>query len=66
MPSKTVVPAVFVRGLPFTLNDAELSSHFSDVAPVKRAFVIRDKVTHEGRGFGFVQLCVLCARGPRC
>jgi len=56
MPSKSSVPAVFVRGLPFTLNDEELAAHFSDVAPVKRAFVVRDRTTHESRGFGYVQL----------
>ena len=46
-----------MRGLPYTLNDEELAAHFSDVAPVKRAFVVRDKATHESRGYGFVQLC---------
>ena len=53
MPS---VPSVFVRGLPFTASDEELAAHFADIAPVKRAFVIRDRVTKESRGFGFVQL----------
>ncbi len=56
MPAKEHVPSVFVRGLPFSITDERLASHFSDIAPVKRAFVIRDKVTKEPRGFGFVQL----------
>ncbi len=53
------VPSVFVRGLPFTTTEAQLSEHFSDLAPVKRAIIVRDKTTHESRGFGFVQLWVL-------
>ena len=55
MPSKASTPAVFVRGLAYTLNDEEFAAHFSDVAPVKRAFIVRDRVTHESRGYGFVQ-----------
>lgn len=47
---------MFVRGLPSNLKHDDLAAHFSAVAPVRRAFVIRDKVTHESRGFGFVQL----------
>jgi nucleolar protein 4 len=49
-------PSIFVRGLPFTATDESLTAHFSAVAPVRRAFVVRDRVTHESRGFGFVQL----------
>jgi RNA recognition motif-containing protein len=56
MPSKSAVPAVFVRGLAFTLNDEELAAHFSEIAPVKRAFVVRNRTTHESNGYGFVQL----------
>ena len=58
MPSKAAVPAVFVRGLAYTLNDEELAAHFSEVAPVKRAFIVRDKTTHESRGYGFVQFAI--------
>ena len=56
MPSKVHVPSVFVRSLPFTVSDERLAQHFSEVAPVKRAFIVRDRVTKESRGFGFVQL----------
>jgi nucleolar protein 4 len=49
-------PSVFVRGLPFTATEEQLAAHFSDAAPVRRAIIVRDKTTHESRGFGFVQL----------
>jgi RNA recognition motif-containing protein len=49
-------PSVFVRGLAFSVTDAALATHFSDVAPVRRAFIVRNRTTHESRGFGFVQL----------
>ncbi len=51
-------PSVFVRGLRFTTNETQLATHFSEIAPVKRAIIVRDKTTHESRGFGFVQLYV--------
>lgn len=56
MPAKEEVPSVFVRGLPFNVTDERLAAHFSDIAPVKRAFLVRDKISKESRGFGFVQL----------
>ncbi len=49
-------PSVFVRGLPFTVSDDDLTKHFSAVAPVKHAFIVRDTKTRISRGFGFVQL----------
>lgn len=55
-PAKEHVPSVFVRGLPPSVSDERLALHFSETAPVKRAFVIRDRVTKEPRGFAFVQL----------
>ena len=57
MPSKAkAVPSVFVRGLPPAATENDIAAHFSEVAPVKRTILVRDKVTHEPRGFGFVQL----------
>ena len=38
-PRKTV----FVRNLPFTTTNKELEELFSDDAPVKQAFVVKDK-----------------------
>ena len=46
--------SVFVRGLAFSTSDEGLTQAFSLVAPVKRAFIVRDGA-HTSRGFGFVQ-----------
>jgi hypothetical protein len=53
---KDVLPSVFVRGLPPSATDESLVRLFSNAAPVKRAFVIRDRATKESKGFAFVQL----------
>jgi hypothetical protein len=55
---KESLPSVFVRGLAYSTTEEALTAHFSELAPVKRAIIVRDKATHESRGFGFVQLCV--------
>ena len=34
---------LFVRNLPFSTKDQDLENIFSDVGPIKRSFVIRDK-----------------------
>ena len=45
---------VFVRSLPYDATDAALEEHFSEVGPVRSAFVVKDRATQQGRGFGFV------------
>ncbi|KJE97589.1 hypothetical protein CAOG_09091 [Capsaspora owczarzaki ATCC 30864] len=50
---------LFIRGLPFAMNNAQLEAAFSDVAPVKTAFVVTEKGTKDKcRGFGFVQFAL--------
>ena len=51
---ETNLASVFVRNLPYDTTDAQLEEHFSDVGPLKEAYVIRDKKTKAGRGFAFV------------
>lgn len=50
---------VFVRGVDSSVTDAQLQELFSDVGPVKKAFLVR-KGGKDGahRGFGFVQFAV--------
>ena len=45
----------FVRNLPYDTTDEALEALFSDTGPVQEAYIIRDKVTKAGRGFGFVK-----------
>ena len=34
---------LFVRNLPYTANDKDFEDAFSEVGPIKRCFVVRDK-----------------------
>ena len=42
----------------YPCRDEALTAAFSAIAPVKRAFVVKNAATNASRGFGFVQLCV--------
>jgi len=46
---------LFVGGLPYTANDAELKQFFAEIGDVASANVIVDKFTGQGKGFGFVE-----------
>uniref|UniRef100_A0A0L8I303 RRM domain-containing protein n=1 Tax=Octopus bimaculoides TaxID=37653 RepID=A0A0L8I303_OCTBM len=46
---------LFVRKIPLTATNESLANKFSEVGPVKRAFVIKEKgETKKNRGFGYV------------
>jgi RNA recognition motif-containing protein len=47
---------LFVAGLPYDLDDAELEEIFEKFGPVKSAKVAMDKETDKSRGFGFVDM----------
>lgn len=47
---------LFVAGLPYDLDDAELTEIFEKFGPVKSAKVAIDKETGKSKGFGFVEL----------
>lgn len=47
---------IYVGGLPYSTNDAELSELFSKYGTVESAKVITDKFTGKSRGFGFVEM----------
>ena len=47
---------VFIAGLPLEVNEAELTEVFGDFGPVKSLRIIKDRVTKESRGFGFVEM----------
>lgn len=44
---------LFVRSIPFSVTDEELTDFFSNFAPLKHAVVVKD-VNKKSRGFGFV------------
>ncbi|OWM80624.1 DAZ-associated protein 1-like [Punica granatum] len=45
---------IFVAGLPREVEEDALAQHFSKYGAVLRAFVIRDRITRNSRGHGFV------------
>lgn len=47
---------LFVAGLPYDVDDAELEEIFEKFGPVKSAKVAIDKGTGKSRGFGFVDM----------
>lgn len=47
---------IYVGGLPFSTNDAQLNDLFSKYGTVKSATVITDKFSGQSRGFGFVEM----------
>ncbi len=49
---------IFVAGLPYDLDDAELEEIFEKFGTVTSAKVAMDKETGKSRGFGFVQMPV--------
>jgi RNA recognition motif-containing protein len=47
---------IFVGGLPFATDDAQLSDLFAQHGTVESARVVTDKLTGRSRGFGFVEM----------
>jgi RNA recognition motif-containing protein len=55
---KCVSMNIFVAGLPYDLDDAELEEIFEKFGKVTSAKVAMDKATGKSRGFGFVEMPV--------
>lgn len=47
---------LYVGGLAYSVTDQELNDFFADQGAVTSAFVIKDKVTGQSKGFGFVEM----------
>jgi RNA recognition motif-containing protein len=56
--TKTSPMNIFVAGLPYDLDDAELEEIFEKFGKVTSAKVAMDKATGKSRGFGFVEMPV--------
>lgn len=49
---------VFVKGVAFGIEQQAFEEAFSDVGPVQRCFLVRDKGAAKHKGVGFVQYAV--------
>lgn len=49
---------VFVRGVSFDAGDDDFSEFFSDIGPVKQAFLVKRKGAAKHKGFGFVHFAL--------
>ncbi|GHU69351.1 RNA-binding protein [Bacteroidia bacterium] len=47
---------IFVAGLSFKMNDAELASLFEEYGQISSARVITDRMTGRSKGYGFVEI----------
>ena len=45
---------LFVTRLPYTVTNTDLATFFSNVGPLRRAFVVTDRDTHTSKGIGYV------------
>ncbi|OGH16015.1 MAG: hypothetical protein A3C30_00850 [Candidatus Levybacteria bacterium RIFCSPHIGHO2_02_FULL_40_18] len=47
---------LFIGSLPYSVSDAELQEHFSQVGTVLSAKIITDRYSGQSKGFGFVEM----------
>ena len=47
---------LYVGGLPYSVDDSQLSEMFTPFGTVESARVITDRMTNNSRGFGFVEM----------
>lgn len=47
---------IFITGLPLEVGEDELTAVFGDFGYVKSLRIIKDRETHQSRGFGFVEM----------
>jgi nucleolar protein 4 len=49
---------LFVSNIPYTVTSTDLQTLFSDIAPVKFAFVVLDNGTGASKGVGYVSFAI--------
>jgi nucleolar protein 4 len=50
---------LFVSNLPYTATSTDLKTVFSDIAPVRSAFVVLEHGTNAPKGVGYVSFSIL-------
>ncbi|EED77259.1 predicted protein, partial [Postia placenta Mad-698-R] len=49
---------LFVSNLPYTATSIDLNTLFSDIAPVRSAFVVLDQASGVSKGVGYVSFAI--------
>lgn len=49
---------LFVSNLPYTATSTDLQTLFSDIGPVRSAFIVQDKETKVSKGVGYVSFAI--------
>lgn len=57
-PSQPHGSTLFVSNLPYDVTSTDLQTTFSDLAPVRYAFVVSKKESGESKGFGYVSFSI--------
>ncbi|MEZ5047615.1 MAG: RNA-binding protein [Chitinophagaceae bacterium] len=47
---------IYVSNIPFKMKEEELANLFTEFGDVTSCRIIKDKITHRSRGFGFVEM----------
>lgn len=53
-----VQTTLFISSLPFTATSTDLTTLFSDIGPLRRAFVVTEKETGKSKGVGYVTFAI--------
>ena len=53
-----VQTTLFISSLPFTATSTDLTTLFSDLGPLRRAFVVTEKETGKSKGVGYVTFAI--------
>ncbi|KAH0437577.1 hypothetical protein IEQ34_026216 [Dendrobium chrysotoxum] len=49
---------LFISSLPFTATSTDLTTLFSDIGPLRRAFIVTEKETGKSKGVGYVTFAI--------
>lgn len=56
--ARTIRSTIFVSNLPYTATSTDLQTLFSDIAPVRSAFVVLEQGTGVSKGVGYVSFAI--------
>ena len=57
---------IYITGLNYSINDADLNDLFAEYGEITSAKVIMDRETGRSRGFGFFISCISIYRKYHC